>query len=205
MANKALSDEDDETLALKVAADKDREAASILVARYAPKLKGYLTAHFGPTLKSHGIKDAVQETFLRMIKYIASYKREVAPFEAWMIRIAHNVAQDMLADKEKHTYEAFADEPVFYPAEPEDCEDDAKKDWRTKVLDDFIENKLKGFEQAVARDYVATGGDIDPAKLMREWGKTRNHVDVAKSVVKKKFQQVLNAAEKQKERERGKT
>jgi RNA polymerase sigma-70 factor (ECF subfamily) len=206
MATKALSDEDDETLALKVAADKDREAASMLVARYAPKLKGYLTAHFDPTLKSHGVKDAVQETFLRMIKYIASYKRKVAPFEAWMIRIAHNVALDMLADKEKHTYEAFADEPVFYAAaESEDCEDDGKKDWRTKILDDLIENKLKGFEQAVARDYVGTGGDIDPAKLMREWGKTRNHVDVAKSVVKKKFQQALIAAEKQRERERGKT
>ena len=78
MANKALSDEDDESLALKVAAYKDNAAASILVGRYTPKLKGYLTAHFGPTLKSHGVKDAVQETFLRMTKYIASYKREVA-------------------------------------------------------------------------------------------------------------------------------
>jgi RNA polymerase sigma factor (sigma-70 family) len=205
MANKALSDEDDETLALNVAADKDREAASILVARYSPKLKGYLTAHFGQTLRSHGVKDAVQETFLRMMKYIATYKREVAPFEAWMIRIAYNVAQDMLAEKDKHTYEAFTDEPVFYPAEPDDCENDGKKDWRVKVLDDFIENKLKGFEQALAREYVATGGNIDAARLIREWGKTRNHFDVAKSVVKTKFQQVLIAAEKQKARERGKT
>jgi DNA-directed RNA polymerase specialized sigma24 family protein len=205
MANEALDDQDDETLALKVAADKDRQAASILVGRYAPKLLGYLTKHFGPTLKSHGVQDALQTSFLRMMAYIGSYNREIAPFEAWMIRIAYNVAQDMLAENDKHTYEAFTDEPVFYPAEPDDCEDDGKKDWRVKVLDDFIENKLKGFEQALGREYVATGGNIDAARLIREWGKTRNHFDVAKSVVKKKFQQVLIAAEKQRERERGKT
>src|SRR2546423_853652 len=115
MANEALGDQDDESLALKVAADKDRAAASILVDRYAPKLLGYLTKHFGPTLKSDGIQDALQTTFTRMVTYIGSYNRK-HPFEAWMIRIAYNVALDMLADKDKHTYEAFTDEPVFYPA-----------------------------------------------------------------------------------------
>jgi DNA-directed RNA polymerase specialized sigma24 family protein len=205
MVDDTLDEQDDESLALKVAADKDRRAASILVSRYAPKLLGYLTKNFGPNLKPHGVQDALQTTFLKMTAYIASYKREIAPFEAWMIRIAYNVAQEMLADKDKHTYETFTDEPVFYPAEPDDGEEDGKKDWRVKVLEDFIENKLKGFEQAVGRDYVATGGNIDAARLMREWGKTRNHLDVAKSVIKKKFQQVLIAAEKQKERERGKT
>ncbi|SRR5579875_1017345 len=201
----ALDDQDDEALALKVAIEKDRNAAAILVNRYAPKLLGYLTKHFGPTLKSHSIQDALQTTFLRMMTYIASYKRDVARFEGWMIRIAHNVALEMLADKDKHTYEAFTDEPVFYPDDPDDCEDEDKKDWRVKVLEDFIEKKLKGFEQAVALAYLATGGNIDAARLIRDWGKTRNHFDVAKSVVKKKFQQELIAAEKQRERERGKT
>ncbi len=204
MASEASNDEDDESLALKVAVYKDRAAASILVARYGPKLKGYLTSLFGPTLKTHGVQDAVQGAFVRMLKYIGSYDRN-RPFEAWMIRLAHNVAVDMLADKDKHTYEAFADEPVFYPAEDDDCEDDGKKDWRVRVLDDFIETKLKGFEQAVARDFVATGGDIDAARLIKEWGKTRNHLDVAKSVVKRKFKEELLAAEKQRNREKGKT
>src|SRR5262245_17524977 len=120
MANEALDHEDDESLALKVAADKNRTAASILVSTHAPTLLGYLTKNFGPTLKSHGVQDALQTTFLRMVAYIGSYNRDVAPFEAWMIRIAYNVAQDMLADKDKHTYEAFTDEPVFYPPEPDE-------------------------------------------------------------------------------------
>jgi RNA polymerase sigma factor (sigma-70 family) len=205
MADEALNDEDDESLALRVAADQNREAASILVTRYGPKLKGYLIEHFGPTLKSHGVEDAVQTAFVRMMTYIGSYNRKVACFEAWMIRLAHNVALDILADKDKHTYEAFTDEPVFYPAEPGDCEDDGKKDWRVQVLNHFIEKKLKGFEQAVARAFVATGGEIDVASLIKEWGKTRNHLDVAKSVVKKKFKEELIAAEQQRIREKGKT
>ena len=205
MTDEALNDEDDESLALRVAADHDRGAASILAARYAPKLKGFLTEHFGPTLKGPGVDDAVQAAFVRMMKYIPSYNRKVARFEAWMIRLAHNAALDMISDKDEHTYEAFTDEPVFYPAEPDDCEDDGKKDWRVRVLDDFIERKLKGFEQAVARAFVATGGDIDAASLIKEWGKTRNHFDVAKSVVKRKFREELIAAERQRSREKGKT
>jgi len=203
MPNQALNNEDDESLALRVAADKNRAAATILVNRYAPKLKGYLTEHFGPTLKTHGVQDAVQMAFVRMLRYIGTYKREY-PFEGWMIRLAYNVGLDMVAEKDKHTYEAFTDEPVFYPAEPDDCEDDSKKDWRVKVLDDFIEKKLKGFEQAVARTFVATGGEIDAVRLIQEWGKTRNHFDVTKNVVKRKFKEELIAAEKQKLRERGK-
>ena len=203
MADEALDDEDDESLALKVAIDKCSKAAGLLVARYSPKLKGYLTAHFDKTLKEHGIQDAVQDTFRRMIQYIASYDRKVGPFEGWMIGIAYKSALKMLSSKDKPTYEAFTDEPVFEPPDP-DCEDDGN-DWRTKVLDDFVQKKLKGFQQAVARDYIATGGDIDARKLMREWGKTRNHVDVAKSVVKKKFMEELTAAEKQQSREKGKT
>jgi len=205
MASDALNEEDDESLALRVAADKDRAAASILVTRYGPKLKGYLTLHFGPTLKSHGVQDAIQTAFVRMLTYIASYDRNVAPFEAWMIRLAHNGALDMLAEKDKHTYEAFTEEPVFYAVDPADCEDEEKKDWRVRVLEDFIEKKLKGFEQAVARAYVATGGDIDAGRLIKEWRKTRNHFDVAKCVVKKKFKEELIAAEKRRDRERGKT
>ena len=205
MVNDTLDEQDDESLALEVAAYKNRRAASILVSRYGPILLAYLTQHFGPNLGSHGVQDALQTTFYRMMAYIGSYKREIGPFEGWMIRIGYNVGQDMLADKKEHAYEAFTDEPVFYPTEADDCEDDGKKDWRIKLLDDFVENKLKGFEQAVARDYVATGGDVDAVRLVRQWGKTRNHFDVAKSTVKKKFQQVLIAAEKQKERERGKT
>ena len=72
MADESLNDEDDESLALRVAADKNRAAATILVSGYAPKLKGYLTEHFGPTLKTHGVKDAVQAAFVKMLKYIGS-------------------------------------------------------------------------------------------------------------------------------------
>ena len=121
------------------------------------------------------------------------------------VRIAFNVSQDMISDKDIHTYEAFTDEMVFYQSEPPDPEVDGKKDRRVQVLDDFIEKKLKGFEQAVGRAYVATGGNIDAKRLIKEWKKTRNHFDVTKSVVKKKFMEELAAAEKQRIREKGKT
>jgi RNA polymerase sigma factor (sigma-70 family) len=204
MVDEALNHEDDESLALRVAIDQDRAAASILVTRYAPKLKGYLTEHFGPTLGDDGIQDAVQDAFVRMLRYIGSYDR-TRPFEAWMIRLAHNAALDLIADKDRHTHAAFTDDQVFYPTAPSECEDDGKKDWRVRVLEDFVENRLKGFEQAVGSAYVMTGGDIDAARLIKEWGKTRNHFDVAKSVVKKKFMEELTAAEKRRNREKGKT
>jgi RNA polymerase sigma factor (sigma-70 family) len=198
-------EDDDESLALRVAAYKDQTAATTLVTRYGPKLKGYLTKHFGDVLKHHSVEDAVQNAFVKMLKYIGSFNRKKATFEAWMIRLAYNVALDMCSAKDQRTFELFTDEPVFYPPPPTECEDDGKKDWRTKILDDFIENKLKDFKQAVAREYVITSGNIDAANLMKAWGKTRNDFDVAKCTIKKKFQEILIAAEKQRDREKGRT
>jgi len=205
MANEALDHETDESLALLVAIDKNRQAASILVDRYAPKLKGYLTEHFGKTLRD-GVADAVQETFRRMLKYIASYNAKTGPFEGWMIGIAHKVALKMLGPKDKRTFKAFTDDPVF-DRDPAECEEngDNVKGWQVKLLDDFVENRLKGFEQAIGRAYVATGGDIDAGLLMKQWGKSRNASDVTKNKVKNKFKELLIEAEKQRSREKGKT
>ena len=48
----------------------------------------------------HTAEDLVQEVFLRILKYRATY-RDDAPFETWVFRIARNARADYYAKREK--------------------------------------------------------------------------------------------------------
>ncbi len=208
MANDTSNEESDESLALRMAVDKDRAACSILVERYAPKVTGYLTTHYRQSLGEHGIEDAVQTVFTRVMKYIASFDSKTGPFEAWIIRIASNVAIDMLSEKDELTYESFTEDPVYYPP-PDDCDDEVPeedvKDWQVRALDDFIEKKLKGLEQELARRDLETDGQTDVAQLAEEFGTNKDTIYTTRSKVKKKFIEELKTVEKQRIRVKGKT
>ena len=72
------------------ARNRDIDALENLVDRYSARLYGFL---FRMTGHPEDAEDMVQEVFLRMVKSIARYEED-GRFEAWLFRIAANLARD---------------------------------------------------------------------------------------------------------------
>ena len=68
----------------------DRDALTALVEAYSTRLFGFL---FRLTGHRHEAEDLVQEVFVRVVAQIREY-REEGKFEAWLFRIAANLARD---------------------------------------------------------------------------------------------------------------
>jgi RNA polymerase sigma-70 factor (ECF subfamily) len=71
------------------ARDGDRQAQAMIYRRYRSCVVRRLSHLVGPEL---GIGDLVQETFMRVIEGLPTY-RGAAPFEHWVLRVATNVAR----------------------------------------------------------------------------------------------------------------
>lgn len=69
---------------------KDREAFSKIVDLYYKEIFGYI---YKRTLDKEISKDLTQETFLKALKYLSSYKGK-APLTAWLLKIATNAINE---------------------------------------------------------------------------------------------------------------
>jgi RNA polymerase sigma-70 factor, ECF subfamily len=85
---------DDSALAELIRGAQCGDSASFdsLVEEYAGRIFGFLCRMTGSTQDA---EDLMQETFIRVVRTIAAYKHD-GRFEAWLFRIAANVARDRL-------------------------------------------------------------------------------------------------------------
>jgi len=58
-------------------------------------------------------EDAMQETYIKMLKYIHSYKKKYK-FMNWLLTIAKNTALDTYRERSKHTYINAQDNPDLF-------------------------------------------------------------------------------------------
>ena len=90
----------------------DRRAFATLVEQYWGKIYGWL---YRLTRNRHVAEDVTQETFLKALRAIASFKAGTY-FRAWLFRIAHN---SWLSQRRRATAHQTAPEDVparrFYP------------------------------------------------------------------------------------------
>lgn len=75
---------------LRRARRRDPEALHRLVELYSPRVFGLL---YRLTGSHETAEDLLQETFLRVVRVIAEYRHD-GKFEAWLFRIAANLARD---------------------------------------------------------------------------------------------------------------
>lgn len=68
----------------------DTAALDALVDAYSPRLYGFL---YRLTSRRHDAEDLVQEVFVRLVRTIGGYQHN-GKFEAWLFRIAANLARD---------------------------------------------------------------------------------------------------------------
>lgn len=71
----------------------DAQAVSLVVERYGVALHRYVAAIVGDP---HTAEDVVSETYVRMLERIGEYRTTGAPFRAWLYRVAHNLAVNLV-------------------------------------------------------------------------------------------------------------
>jgi RNA polymerase sigma-70 factor, ECF subfamily len=69
----------------------DRDAMHALYLHFAPTVRAYVSRIVA---SDHDADDVTQHTFAKLMTEIARYEPGAAPFRAWMLRVARNVAID---------------------------------------------------------------------------------------------------------------
>lgn len=106
-AQKNLSDEELVNLTL----DTDKEFFNELVDKYYVKILRYLNRML---LSNKGdVEDGMAETFIKAYVNLSTYNPRI-PFQAWLYRIAHNQAIDIIRKNARHRGEAIEDYHAVY-------------------------------------------------------------------------------------------
>ena len=71
----------------------DREAIRFLYDRYADDVYGYV---YSIMRDAHEAEDVTQNVFIKLMRILPKYEERAAPFCAWLLRVARNVALDHL-------------------------------------------------------------------------------------------------------------
>ena len=77
--------------AVERAQDGDADALRFLYLRYADNVYGYVCSI---VRDEHEAEDVTQHVFAKLPAALARYEPRLAPFSAWMLRVAHNAAID---------------------------------------------------------------------------------------------------------------
>lgn len=200
------SDDDADLALIFRIMDKEEAALGEFLERYGPKLKGYIRKKFGDELLEPEIEQAIIDSAEKVWRFSDKFDPENGTFRGWVITIAFNSAVDILRAERRHQAKSLEYDPGYNPA---DCYENSGghsdlKDARLKVLDDFIFNKLTGFEKIVAVNCFKAGGEADSRRLAAIHGKARGNVDTVKSKVKAKIRQALLEWESQQKKPKGK-
>jgi RNA polymerase sigma-70 factor (ECF subfamily) len=78
---------------VRAAKNGDREAMRELYVRHAARVHAYVARI---VWDEHEAEDVTQQVFAKLLTELGRYRPRKAPFEAWMLRVAHNVAVDHL-------------------------------------------------------------------------------------------------------------
>src|SRR6476469_859715 len=95
MSEAATQRKDSETKRVRALVERaqkgDRGALEELYLIHFDRIYSYLHVSVG---NRHDAEDLTTQTFLKMLEKIGSFKWQSAPFSAWLLRIAHNLAMD---------------------------------------------------------------------------------------------------------------
>jgi RNA polymerase sigma-70 factor, ECF subfamily len=83
-------------LAVMRARGGDREALRYLYVQYADNVYGYVASLLRD---EHEAEDVTQQVFAKLMVVLSRYEDRGVPFSAWILRIAHNAAVDVIRQR----------------------------------------------------------------------------------------------------------
>jgi RNA polymerase sigma-70 factor (ECF subfamily) len=87
----------------------DADAVRLLYLRYADNVYGYICSI---VRDEHEAEDITQHLFARLVPALERYEPRVAPFSAWILRVAHNAAIDHTRARRPVPYEVVRSNDV---------------------------------------------------------------------------------------------
>ena len=194
MADKEAQPQVDDVVLVLQMMEKDEDALTTVLAVYGPKVRGFLKQKFGDVLKEPELDEVFNRAAFNVWRFADRFRPERGNFRGWFIRIARNMALSVLRGETRHLAKDLEYDPAYDPADDflDTSPDVDSKDFRRlNQLDDFLQNKLTGFERIVGLNCFKSGGEPDTARLAALHGKTRQNVDTVRSKVKKKITQAM--------------
>ena len=139
----------------------DREALGYLYIRFADDVYGYVASI---VRDRHEAEDVTQHVFAKLLTALPKYEEGRAPFAAWILRVARNVAIDHLRQMRAVPCEEVRDDTG-------DTEDDGRQ--RSLLLRQALADLPADQRQVVMLRHVA---GLSPGEIAHRLGKTESSV-----------------------------
>lgn len=133
-------------------------------------------------------EDLASEVFVRALKTVDTYKETGAPMEAWLFRIAHNIAVDYLRQKGRRP--AVPLDETLPLAARDNPGEDVERDQEVEELKKAVAQLSEAQKQVLALRFGSEMTSEEAAKVM---GKKPGAVREMQSAAIKKLRELLKA------------
>jgi RNA polymerase sigma-70 factor (ECF subfamily) len=158
----------DERQLVERAQHGNRDALEQLYLLHFDRIYSYLRVSVG---NRHDAEDLTTQTFLRMLESIGRFRRQSAPFSAWLFRIAHNLTVDHFRARRRELVEDEVPEPLG--EEESSAEEQALDSMAQAGMLGLIEELSAEQRQVLALKFVFGFGNPESAGIL---GKTEGAV-----------------------------
>jgi RNA polymerase sigma-70 factor (ECF subfamily) len=158
----------DERQLVERAQHGDRDALEQLYLLHFDRIYSYLRVSVG---NRHDAEDLATQTFLRMLESIGRFRRQSAPFSAWLFRIAHNLTVDHFRARRRELVEDEVPEPLG--EEESSAEEQALDSMAQAGMLGLIEELSAEQRQVLALKFVFGFDNLEIAGIL---GKTEGAV-----------------------------
>ncbi len=138
----------------------DRDALEELYRIHFDRIYGYLHLTVG---NRHDAEDLTDQTFVKMLESIDRFSWKQAPFSAWLVRIAHNLAMDHFrAGRRRYT----DGRPAAAPALDASAEERALQSIGSRTMLAMIEGLSLDQQQVLALKFLFNVSNVQAAAIL---------------------------------------
>ncbi|MBI4339998.1 MAG: sigma-70 family RNA polymerase sigma factor [Chloroflexi bacterium] len=162
-----------------------RSAVAALYETHHSRVARYLTVRIGNFQEA---QDLASEVFVRALRSADSYKDTGAPLEAWIFKIAHNIAVDYLRAKTRHPPAVSVDDLLSLPAENDDPGEGVYQQEEVERLHRAMQRLTEAQRQVLALRFSSELSSEQVAQVM---GKKPGAVREMQSAAIRRLRQLL--------------
>ncbi len=133
-------------------------------------------------------QDLASEVFVRALRSADSYKDTGAPLEAWIFRIAHNIAVDHLRQKDRRPAQVPVEAVFSLASNGDDPSEGMHREEEVKRLHQALQHLTDAQRQVIALRF---GSEMSSEEIAQVMGKKPGAVREMQSAAIRKLRQVL--------------
>lgn len=162
-----------------------RSAIAGLYETHYDRVARYITVRIGDY---HEAQDLASEVFVRALRSAGSYTDTGAPLEAWIFRIAHNIAVDHLRVKDRRPIQVPVEAMFSLSGDDDDPLKGLRQEEDAKRLHDALQYLTDAQRQVIALRF---GSEMSSDQIAQIMGKKPGAVREMQSAAIRKLRQVL--------------